>query len=92
MAGMSKDQIDADNIMPPERPIVIKLSVLDCFLNKKMRDPPRVVIKHGKIKVKIVASCAFILCRKPPQSSYERKNELVKRSLFRGGVFVSFVL
>lgn len=59
-AGKSKDQIEADNIMPAARPIVIILTIFDVFLKKKTNDAPSVVIRQGRVKSNMIVNVSLI--------------------------------
>ena len=54
--GISKDQNDAENMMPEAKPIVNKFNHLDSFLKKKMESAPIVVARHGKVNDKAIAT------------------------------------
>ncbi len=54
--GTSKDQNDAENIMPEAKLIVNRFSFLDSFLKKKINRAPTVVDKHGKVNDKAIAT------------------------------------
>ena len=50
MEGKRRDQIEADNMIPPDKPNVILFTVLDGLLKKKTKREPTVVERHGNIK------------------------------------------
>lgn len=59
-AGLSRDQNEADNIIPEASPIVSIFMILDSFLKKNTNADPNVVIKHGSVKPKMIARVWFI--------------------------------
>lgn len=64
-AGSKSEKIDAESIIPAERPIAIWFISFEGLLKKKIKVAPSVVIRHGSKKHKIVASSLVIFCFSP---------------------------
>lgn len=63
--GASRDQKEADNITPDANPIVKRFKSFDSFLKKKISAAPRVVVRHGRVNDKMIATVLFISCKHP---------------------------
>lgn len=73
MDGISKDQIEADNMMPEAMPIVILFKVSEGFLKKKINNAPRDVKANGSVNDNIRVVVKFIFFRMSPVIHFMEK-------------------
>ena len=65
-AGMRRDQIEAESMMPAARPIVIILTIFEVLLKKKINKAPSVVIRNGSVNPNTIVAVSFISFVKTP--------------------------